>query len=112
MLKRKIDQYLTQWKAEEDRLPLIVKGARQVGKTSSVMAFAKANYKHVVPVNFVIEKKYEHIFDDGYDVESVVATRTLASTADSIPFLTSSHSCCVASWNKNEMRVVLLFRYH
>ena len=77
MLKRKIERYLAQWKAEEDRMPLIVKGARQVGKTSSVMAFAKANYKYVVPVNFVIEKKYSHIFDDGYDVESVVRNLSL-----------------------------------
>jgi len=77
MLKRKIDQYLAKWKADRDKLPLIIKGARQVGKTSSVMAFAKANYKNVVAVNFVLEKKYSHIFDDGYDVESVVRNLSL-----------------------------------
>ena len=44
MLKRKIDQYLIQWKNNPDRLPLIIKGARQIGKTFSIEHFAK-NYK-------------------------------------------------------------------
>ena len=34
-LKRKIDEFLVQWKNNKDRLPLIVKGARQIGKTES-----------------------------------------------------------------------------
>lgn len=81
MLKRKIDNFLAQWKAADDRLPLIVKGARQVGKTSSVMAFAHTSYKYVVAVNFALEKKYIHIFDDGYDVESVVRNLSLVNPA-------------------------------
>ena len=32
-LKRKIDEYLLEWKEKEERLPLIIKGARQIGKT-------------------------------------------------------------------------------
>ena len=43
-LKRKIDQYLQEWKAGENRKPLIVKGARQIGKTESIREFAKENY--------------------------------------------------------------------
>ena len=35
-LKRKIDEYLLEWKKNEERLPLIIKGARQVGKTESI----------------------------------------------------------------------------
>ena len=37
-LKRKIDQYLQEWKAGENRKPLIVKGARQIGKTRNPFA--------------------------------------------------------------------------
>lgn len=37
LLRRKIDLYLDDWKKQEDRMPLIVKGARQVGKTASIM---------------------------------------------------------------------------
>ena len=35
-LKRKIDSYLVEWKANENRKPLIIKGPRQIGKTESV----------------------------------------------------------------------------
>ena len=45
MLNRKIDEYLKEWKADSDKLPLIIDGARQVGKTTSIMAFAKKTIK-------------------------------------------------------------------
>lgn len=38
-LKRKIDEYLLEWKKNEERLPLIIKGARQIGKTESINHF-------------------------------------------------------------------------
>ena len=62
LLRRKIDQYLTDWKNQEGRLPLIVKGARQVGKTASIMQFASENYKNVIAINFVLQQKYKAIF--------------------------------------------------
>ena len=79
LLRRKIDAFLNDWKHREDKSPLIVKGARQIGKTSSVCAFAKANYKYVVNINFVLEKKYLHIFDDGYDTESIIKNISLVN---------------------------------
>ena len=54
LMRRKIDDFLKEWKENEDRLPLIVKGARQIGKTASVMQFANDNYKNVVAINFVL----------------------------------------------------------
>ena len=50
-LKRKIDTYLIYWKKDTERKPLIVKGARQVGKTESIRRFAEKNYKNVVYIN-------------------------------------------------------------
>ena len=47
MLKRKIEQALLEWKNTPGHSPLIIKGCRQCGKTYSVRAFAKQNYKHV-----------------------------------------------------------------
>ena len=41
LLKRKIDNYLLNWKSTSKRKPLVVKGARQVGKTESIRAFGK-----------------------------------------------------------------------
>ena len=72
LLKRKIDEYLINWKANEQRLPLIVKGARQIGKTASVDMFAEKNYKSVVAINFVLQKQYKGIFDDGFDVDTIL----------------------------------------
>ncbi len=43
--RRKIDDYLNNWKADPEHKPLIVKGARQIGKTESIMHFAEGNYK-------------------------------------------------------------------
>ena len=54
LLKRKIDRYLLDWKNNPKRKPLIVKGARQIGKTESIRAFAKANYESVIEINFVL----------------------------------------------------------
>ena len=83
--RRKIDDYLSNWKADPAHKPLIVKGARQIGKTESIMHFAKANYENVVYINFALEKKFSQILADGYDVASVVKNISLADP--SIKFL-------------------------
>ena len=71
-LKRKIDGYLEQWKRDENRNPLIVKGPRQVGKTESVRRFAEANYESVIYINFVEEPKYKLIIEDGYGTDDII----------------------------------------
>ena len=77
--RRKIDDYLSNWKADPAHKPLIVKGARQIGKTESIMHFAKANYENVVYINFALEKKFSQILADGYDVASVIKNISLAN---------------------------------
>ena len=47
MLKRKIDRYLVEWKSSIDKKPLVVKGARQIGKTASIRYFAQGNYAYL-----------------------------------------------------------------
>lgn len=54
--RRKVDSYLRQWKEKENRLPLIIKGARQIGKTESIIHFADENYENVVFINLLQEK--------------------------------------------------------
>ena len=77
LLKRKIDSYLKNWKSNPDRKPLIIKGARQVGKTESIRAFGRANYQSVIEINFVLQKKFRAIFDDGYDVNTIIKNISL-----------------------------------
>jgi len=71
-LKRKIDTFLKEWKENPDRKPLIVKGARQIGKTESICQFAKINYESVININFVEEPKYKTITSDGYKAADIV----------------------------------------
>lgn len=59
--------------------PLIVKGARQIGKTESILHFANENYHNVIYINFVLDKKYSKIVNDGYDVETVMKNILLAN---------------------------------
>ena len=70
--RRKVDSYLRQWKDKENRLPLIIKGARQIGKTESIVHFASENYKNIVYINFVLEGQYKTILSDGYSVENII----------------------------------------
>lgn len=71
MLKRKVDVFLQEWKNREHN-PLIIKGARQIGKTTSIMEFAKKNYESVIEINFISNPEYIQIFKGGFDVDSVV----------------------------------------
>ena len=71
-LRRKIDQYLIDWKNDKNKMPLIVKGARQIGKTDSIKNFAENNYKYLVEINFALDQKYLSIFDDGFDVDTIL----------------------------------------
>ena len=77
LLKRKIDADLMAWKNNPDRKPLIIKGARQIGKTRSVEWFASQNYKNVIQINFVEQKKYRDIFDDGFEVDAILKNISL-----------------------------------
>lgn len=77
LLKRKVDSVLLAWKSREGHKPLIVKGARQVGKTRSVLAFAEAHYDQVIAINFVEQPKYRTLFDEGYDVDTILKNLSL-----------------------------------
>ncbi len=76
-LRRKVDDVLAAWKADEDRKPLIIKGSRQVGKTESITRFANANYESVIYINFVEQPKYKMITSDGYSVDAIIKNISL-----------------------------------
>lgn len=75
-LNRKVNDYLISWKNSEDKKPLIVKGARQIGKTESIRKFAYENYVNVVEINFAIQKQYKDIFDNGFEVDTIIRNIT------------------------------------
>ena len=76
-LKRKINNFLNTWKNSDDKMPLIIKGARQIGKTESIKNFAQNNYDSIVEINFVLQKQYKDIFDDGFEVDTIIKNISL-----------------------------------
>ena len=71
-MKRKIIESLITWKNSSSRKPLILQGARQVGKTYSVLTFGKTYYDSVAYFNFENNKELVKIFDRDLDPERIV----------------------------------------
>ena len=69
MFKRKIDSVLQEWKDNPNHKPLVIKGVRQCGKTSSVLAFAKSYYKNVVYVDFHQQEALREVFSGSLDTD-------------------------------------------
>ena len=76
-LKRKIDEYLLEWKNNPNRLPLIIKGARQIGKTNAIRNFGQNNYKLFIEINFVLNPEFKNIFYRSFDVDNIIKEITL-----------------------------------
>lgn len=70
-IKRKIDFYLADWKTDKNHLPLIIRGARQVGKTYSIRKFGQT-YKSFIEINFVDNPEFKDIFKFGYSTSEVI----------------------------------------
>ena len=62
-MDRNIEPYLLQWKNQADHLPLLVRGARQVGKTFIIEKFAKEYFADIVSINFELQPEMKSCFD-------------------------------------------------
>lgn len=58
-------------------MSLIIKGARQVGKTFIIDKFARENYENYIYINFIENPKYKAIFDGDLDIENIIKQMTL-----------------------------------
>ena len=63
-MERKAMEELIKWKNKKDRKPLLLYGARQVGKTYLVNDFGKRYYKNIIYVNFEANKMLNNLFND------------------------------------------------
>src|SRR3990167_421574 len=61
-MKRDIDNELSKWCVSESRIPLLLRGARQIGKTCAVKKLAEAHFKNIVEINFELEPFYSDCF--------------------------------------------------
>jgi predicted AAA+ superfamily ATPase len=75
-VRRKFDDRLLRWKDAKDKTCLLVKGARQVGKTYSIESFGKSNYETYVYINFETDRDACRIFDGNLDADTVVMNLT------------------------------------
>lgn len=71
-MERYAMQKLKNWKAKRERKPLLIRGARQVGKTWLMKEFGKNNYKHTAYVNFESSKSLKTLFTDDFDIERII----------------------------------------
>jgi len=69
---RKIQHFLTQWKENPYRKPLILQGARQVGKTYSVLEFGRIHYENVAYFNFETTPKLSSTFDENISPDYLI----------------------------------------
>ena len=72
MLERKITNILMEWKEETKKPCLLIRGARQVGKTFIINQFAINNYESYIYINFEISPEYKSIFDGNLDMETLI----------------------------------------
>lgn len=69
---RKIISFLESWKNSEHRKPLILQGARQVGKTYSVLEFGRTHYENTVYFNFETNPKLNQTFEENISPEYLI----------------------------------------
>lgn len=71
-MERKMSKRLLEWKNDKEKTPLIVYGARQVGKTYTILSFGKENYKNVAYINFEDNSGISKIFEQDLEVERII----------------------------------------
>jgi predicted AAA+ superfamily ATPase len=83
-MKRLIDNYLKKWKNDPSRKPLILRGARQVGKTTAIRTLSRS-FKSFVEINFEQITQAKDIFDTDLDPKRILVDISLLMKKDIIP---------------------------
>ena len=71
MYRRKMED-LIKWKQSKNRKPLIIRGARQVGKTWLMQEFGKQYYEKVAYINFDNNVRMNKLFEEDFDIERII----------------------------------------
>ncbi|NGX34379.1 MAG: hypothetical protein K1060chlam1_00732 [Candidatus Anoxychlamydiales bacterium] len=83
-MKRLIDWHLKKWKENKHRKPLIIRGARQVGKTYSINKLSR-DFENIVEINFELTKDAKKIFDKDLKPKRIIKELSLFSNQKIIP---------------------------
>ena len=78
-MKRTAMQALVEWKDDPHRLPLIIKGARQVGKTWLMKEFGKQYYQTTAYINFDRNERMKSLFSGDFSTDRIIAGLSIES---------------------------------
>lgn len=106
-MKRFIQSVLVEWKNSSHRRPLLLRGARQVGKTYLVREFAKAHYKNLIEVNFELQPEFKKIFETP-DATQIIQNLNLLFGANHI---SPHHSLIFLDEIQQCPKAITAFRY-
>lgn len=84
-MERKIFSDLLTWKNSLERKPLIIEGARQVGKTWVMKEFGKREYKDTIYINCDEEPRMLHVFEQDYDISRILLELQVISGVEAKP---------------------------
>lgn len=91
-------KHLISWKNKKNHKPLVIQGARQVGKTWLIQEFGKKYYEQVAYINFDVDVKSREIFDVDYDTERLImdiglATKTKINAGNTLIIFDEIQEC-------------------
>lgn len=78
-MERKIEDTILNWKNSSKRMPLIIKGARQIGKTYTALMIGKKYYKNTVYFNMEDSQELVSIFEKDFDIERIITELSIRS---------------------------------
>lgn len=84
-MKRKAIEQLKQWKNRKNRKPLILKGARQVGKTWLMKEFGRTEFKYTAYVNFDNNEHMADVFEGDYNIERLLMAINIETGVRIVP---------------------------
>lgn len=84
-MRRYALEKLIEWKNKKNRKPLILKGARQVGKTWLMKEFGKQCFKYTAYINFDNNKRMEDVFSTDYDIERILMSINIETGVKIVP---------------------------
>lgn len=84
-MKRCAMQDLVRWKNSENRKPMILKGARQVGKTWLMKEFGRLHFSKVAYITFYNNQRMKRVFDDDYDIRRIIMNINIETRMEVTP---------------------------
>ncbi|MBR5983451.1 MAG: ATP-binding protein [Bacteroidales bacterium] len=88
MLKRKIINTLSEWQNSTDKNAILLKGARQVGKTTIIRDFGNSHYEHFVEINFEQSKSAMQAFEGDRDAKTIIKQLSIMGYGPFVPHKT------------------------